>query len=97
MPPEFLLPATWSLWGWCAPLRGMCLTPIAFATRPQPCCHGQWRGYAACGVDRLTCGSGLARDPGDAILQLQRGDAIASKPAPTEKACVASIASPRKT
>ena len=30
------------------------------------------------------CGSGLARDSGGAVLQANQGDAIASKPAPTD-------------
>ena len=32
----------------------------------------------------IPCGSGLARDAGDEICQESRGDAIASKPTPTE-------------
>ncbi|KAB0492283.1 hypothetical protein F7Q95_05705 [Pseudomonas psychrophila] len=32
---------------------------------------------------RRDCGSGLARDTGNAVFRSRRGDAIASKPAPT--------------
>ena len=34
-------------------------------------------------VTNVFCGSGLARDSGDAVFQEDRGDAIVSKPAPT--------------
>ncbi|PAA08146.1 hypothetical protein CJU81_17825 [Pseudomonas fragi] len=33
------------------------------------------------------CGSGLARDAGDAVSELNRAEAIASKPAPTNDLC----------
>ncbi|KAB0504984.1 hypothetical protein F7R14_10795 [Pseudomonas lini] len=33
----------------------------------------------------INCGSGLARDAGASVCQADRGDAIAGKPAPTEK------------
>ena len=35
----------------------------------------------------LLCGSGLARDASGAVFELNRADAIASKPAPTEEMC----------
>ena len=35
-------------------------------------------------VTDVFCGSGLARDSGDAVFQDDRSDAIASKPAPTQ-------------
>ncbi|MDE4513462.1 hypothetical protein EU514_06535 [Pseudomonas fragi] len=34
---------------------------------------------------RIICGSGLDRDTGNAVLQVGRGHAIASKPAPEKK------------
>ncbi|AWA37647.1 hypothetical protein DBV33_03230 [Pseudomonas fluorescens] len=33
----------------------------------------------------IPCGSGLARDADTSVLQIDRSDAIAGKPAPTEK------------